>query len=210
MTRVKTLLAASAAAFSLSAQAEIESSMYLDVATQFLDRGQVFGGPAAFAGISFEHESGLYAGVDALAYNDNEVDYVLGYGGEFGGIGIDAAFVDINFPSDPADADVEELLVELTYSDFALFFVDGLTDGINKDYRYISLSYAYEDFTFTYGEEDAGFGAADEDYTHVNVAYAYNDRITATLVVPVDSGLDRNAGGNDELQFVVGYSVPLD
>ncbi len=206
----KSLLAAAVAAASFGANAEIETSTYVDIASQFLDRGQVSGDAAVMAGVGFETEFGVYAGIDAIASGFNEVDYVLGYAGEFGGVGFDIAYADLNFPSAQGAGDAEEILAEVGLGDFTMFYATGLTDGANDDYDYYSLSYGYEDWTFTYGVESAGDPAGDDKYSHVNIDYAFSDQITLTGVVPVDSEANSNAGGNDELQFVVTYSVPLD
>lgn len=217
MIKSKHLLAAAVAVASTSAFAQsgsfsehFETPLYVDLATQFLDRGQVSGDAAVMAGFNLDSASGFYAGVHAIGGGFNEVDYVLGYAGEFSGVGVDVSYADLNFPSIPTD-DAEELLAEVTLGDFALFYVTGLTDGANDEYDYVSVSYAMDDWTFTYGIEDAGNNAAtDTKYSHVNVDYALTDELTATFVVPVDSEASSNAAGEDELQFVFTYSVPLD
>lgn len=207
MNNTKTLLAASIAAFSLSANAQVETELYLELATNFLDRGQVSGDVAAVGGIEFSTEFGVFFGVEAISSGFSEVDYVVGWAGDFGDLGVSALYNNINFPgAGNGNFDSEELDLELTYADFGLHMVKGLTNNVNDDYNYIAASYQYGNFGFTYGQEDDGAGK----YQHLNVAYSVNEAITATFVLPTKSDATHGSAGNKDVQFVVAYSVPLD
>jgi len=55
-------------------------------------------------------------------------------------------------------------------------------------------------------------GSGTNDMTHVNLTYAFNDRISFTASKVVDQDLGKNDPGafDEDLMFVVAYSLPIE
>ena len=202
----KTLVAAALVSAGAAAQAEVSGSAA--IASSYLWRGfDLSAGSAVVSGsLDYAHESGIYAGIWGSSGDDSygtEYDLYVGWGGNLTeDFSVDIGYVDYNYPSCPGgpdNCDFEEVIVGLAYGPVGFTFVEPTTDG--AEYNYYALSYDVADFSFAYGMWDND--GADGD--HLDVTYSMGD-LAFTLSRAFDDGI----GYNEETQFVVSYSIPLD
>jgi uncharacterized protein (TIGR02001 family) len=195
----KSLVAVVLGSAAFAAQAQVSGSVA--IASQYQWRGYNLSlGEAVVSGsLDWASESGIYAGIWGSSGDGGlgqEYDLYLGYGGEFNGFGVDIAYVDYNYPVTAGAADFEEAILGLSYMDFGFTWAEGLGD---TDSSYYALSYGVGAVGFTYGMfQDLG--------SHVDVTYSYTDNLSFTFSQSFDDG----GGYSEEIQFVVGYSIPLE
>ncbi|MBW6477651.1 MAG: TorF family putative porin [Chromatiales bacterium] len=184
-----------------TAQAEMEVSAEVGVASMYLWRGLDLGGGAAVSGDLSVSASGFYAGLwtsSGDAGMGTEYDVYLGYATEFGDFGIDVGYATYAYPeSDVALGDVAEAIVGLSYGPASLTYFHGLADI--EDYWYANLAVDVGSFTLAYGLHE-------DDLAHVDVTYGYNDNVSFTLSKVVDNVSDTY---NDEMKFMVSASMPI-
>ncbi|MAX87012.1 MULTISPECIES: TorF family putative porin [Thalassolituus] len=221
------------------AQAEVDVSASAAVASMYLWRGQDLGnGDAAVSGDITLSSGGAYAGMwtssgDSAA--GNEYDLYVGYGGEMEGFSYDVSVVTYVYPSagnfsyvDTTDEDgngiadvleseqdtsgntfdLSELIVSLGYEGASFSYYYPVSSNPN-DYSYLTLGYGMGAFSAMAGitmvEDDAG---EDAGYTHLDLSYAYNDNLSFTASKVVAE--DEEDSYDDDLKFVVSYSLPID
>ena len=238
MKKVKTLLTsgATAAAIALSAapaMADLEASAA--VSSQYLFRGIDQGGGGAVSGDIVYSTAGFYVGawISSLgsSLGGSEIDTFAGYGFEVGGLGVDIGVLDYYYPgtngasnaSDDWGSGLTEAYIGLSFAGLELYYWDQISGESTPldDNSYTSLSYGMGKFSALVGfqdfEEADAPGSVDTSYTHLDVSYAYNDNLSFTLSKVIDVEDENNAnmaesgysGIDDDLQFVVSYSIPL-
>lgn len=236
MKKMKTLLAASVAAASMTmvaAPASAELSASAGVASSYLWRGYDLSGsggtPAVSGDISYSM-NGFYAGVWASSGDTSfgtEYDLFAGYGLEVGGVSLDLNFTNYVYPGTGAAvadgeadfADFSEVIFSVGVGSFGASVYKQIA-GANEDYMYVTLSYDIGQFSFLYGMHDGltdgtalnGQTLVGETESHIDVTYSYNDNLSFTISQFVDGqeNVDAFAGGEDDLKFVVSYSLPID
>lgn len=193
-------------ALAAPAMAEVEASVGL--ATTYLFRGlDLGGGSPAFSGdLSYSHDSGVYASVWTSSGDDSlgtEYDLIAGWGGEFGGVGVDIGLVNYVYPnSDVEVGDFSEAYLGLSIADLSFYYYDNIA-GAPGD-AYYTVSYAMGKYSAAIGQYSAD--AADSDYTHLDLSYAYNDNVSLTLSTMLDE--DTESATNDTT-LVLSYSMPV-
>lgn len=237
MKKIKTLLAASVAAASMTmiaAPASAELSASAGVASSYLWRGYDLsagtgGTPAVYGDISYS-TNGFYAGVWASSGDTSfgtEYDLFAGYGMEVGGVSFDLNFTNYIYPGTGAAvadgeadfADFSDVILSVGAGGFGASIYKQIA-GNNEAYSYLTLSYDIGQFSFLYGMHDGltdgtivkGVVLDGETESHINVTYSYNDSLSFTLSQFVDGQENVAAftGGEDDLKFVVSYSLPID
>ena len=212
-------VAIAATAAPVTAAAEISGS--LDIASQYLWRGQsLFGGGTISGSLDAGHESGLYAGIwTSSESGKTEYDLYAGFAGEQGGLSYDVAYIDYNYSGgDPAcggadadSCDFQEIYVGLGFAGVGLDAYLGTGDyshgseAAPNDDNYYAISYGIDKIGATVGYYD--FDAADSDYTHLDLSYALTDQFTFTASKIVDEELEDST--EDDVKFVVSYSFAL-
>lgn len=188
------------------------------VASMYLWRGQDLGdGSAAVWGDINYKTAGAYAGVWASSGDftyGSEYDLYVGYGFEAGGLGIDLSLVNYNYSDTPpignagvrndTTGELSDVVLALSFAGVTFKTYEAVADGGAGGYgEYYTLSYGMNGFTGLVGVYDQAAGA--ENYTHVDLSYAYNSNLsfTASQVTDDDGGID------DDLKFVVSYSLPI-
>jgi uncharacterized protein (TIGR02001 family) len=229
MKSMKTLLAAGVAAASMTmiaAPASAEVAASASVANMYLWRGQDLsnGSPAVSGDITLS-AAGFYAGVWGSSGDDTagqEVDYYAGFATELGGLSIDLSVwnyvypgsggvsdsdgdgqFDTSFTDNGNDAgDLSEVILGLGMGPVSVTIYDNIAG--DNGYFYYTVGLDVAQFSFTVGttsNEDS-----DDDYTHFDASYAYNDNLSFTFSQIVD---EANNGSDDDLHFVVSYSLPI-
>lgn len=189
-----------------------------------LDLGQ--GDPALIADVNVS-AAGAYAGLWASsgdAVNGTEYDFYAGYK-----FSTDKFFVDFNYttymyPSVTGQADAGEDAENFGFDDisdvavtagfsasdsvsFKLMHRVGLGDILgDDDYTYTTLSGTFSKVTVLYGTHSDDSKTYDS-LSHLDVTYAYSDKLSFTLGKVVDQG--EGDKFNDELKFVVTLSLPI-
>ncbi|WP_372810352.1 TorF family putative porin [Litorivivens sp.] len=238
MKKVKTLLTsgATAAAIALSAapaMAELEASAA--VSSQYLFRGIDQGGGGAVSGDLIYSTGGFYVGawISSLgsSLGGSEIDTFAGWAGEFGGLGVDIGVLDYYYPGTNGAANaaddwgkgLTEAYIGLSFAGVELYYWDQISGKSTAldDNSYTSLSYGMGKFSALVGFADFEEPSAqtyDSDYTHLDITYSYNDNLSFTLskIVDMDDEINSNKAASgysgtadDDLQFVVSYSIPL-
>ncbi|MBU0539449.1 MAG: TorF family putative porin [Gammaproteobacteria bacterium] len=227
MKTMKTLIAASVAAASMTmiaAPASAEVSASVSVASMYLWRGfDLSNGSPAVSGDLTYSTGGFYAGVWGSSGDDTygqEVDYYAGFATEVGPISVDLSVWNYVYPGSSANftdldgdgtvdgfadngdtfGDLSEIILGLGAGPVSLTIYDNIAGG--PGYFYYTLGYDVGSFSFLAGGTDN----KDEDanYSHFDVSYAYNDKVSFTFSQMIDEDND------DDLKFVVSYSLPID
>lgn len=205
-------IAASAMAFSaLAPVANAEVSASVGVANMYYWRGLDLGnGDPAVSGDIHVSTNGVYAGIwgssgDAAA--GTEYDLYLGYGGEAGGFSYDVSVWNYNYPSatdefgldaSPDIGDLTEVVGSVGFGPVTATYYHGVQDL--EDYWYATLEASFDKFSIKYGLHE-------HDLAHIDLSYAYNDNLTFMLGQVVD---DVDEAFDDDLKFVVSYSLPIE
>jgi uncharacterized protein (TIGR02001 family) len=160
--------------------------------------------------------SGFYGGVWAGsgdAANGQEYDLYAGYGNAFGDFKFDLSLWSYSYPNsddEVAPGDLSEAVLSVGYGPVAATYYKNIAAEYgDNSYTYATLALALDKFTLKYGvhsQDDQGDTSLD-GVEHVDLAYAYNDKLSFTLGKVIDDGV---AGTNDEAKFVVGFSLPLE
>lgn len=190
----KTLIAAALLTTGAAAQAEVSGGAA--IASSYLWRGfDLSAGSAVVSGsLDYSSEIGIYAGIWGSSGDDTfgtEYDLYIGYAGEAGDISYDIGYVDYNYPTVSGAGDFEEIYASLGYGAFGLTVYDG--DG----YTYLAAGYDFADFNLTYGQWST-------DGSHIDLTYSMGD-----LAFTFSQAFD-DAVYNEETQFVVSYSIPME
>ena len=163
--------------------------------------------------------SGFYGGVWAGsgdAAMGQEYDLYVGYGNAVGDFKFDISVWSYSYPKPSATAelvdgeieyvsadplspgDLVEAVVMVGYGPIAFTYYENLEGA--DDYNYMTLAGTFGDFTVKYGVHE-------DDLSHVDLTYAYNDKLSFTVGKVVD---DVDGSYNDEAKFVVGFALPIE
>jgi len=186
------------------ANAEVSASAGL--ASTYLWRGQDLGTAAISGSLDYSAASGLYAGIwtsSGDTAGGTETDLYFGFSGEAGSIGYDVGYATYLYAGEDDIDDLAEVYVSVSADAFsASAYIPTDSDA---DYTYLTLGMEAGDYAFTLGTNT---GTDTADYTHVDVSYAYNDKLSFTYsqVVAEDTDDTYDMGGI----FVVSYSLPIE
>lgn len=206
------IIAASAlTGLSNSAMAEMEVAGSATVASTYLWRGFDLGsGTPAVSGDVVLSAGGAYGGVWVSSGDTSagtEFDLFAGYGAEVGGVSIDLSVWNYVYPTgagytdgDTEIAEFSEVILSVGFGPVSFAYYDNVAGG--SGYEYYTASADMGQFSATLGMHDNVDG---DDPVHLTVSYAYNDNftLTASQFVADEDGVD------DDLQFVVSYSLPF-
>ncbi|MEN0038494.1 MAG: TorF family putative porin [Cellvibrio sp.] len=205
------------AGFSVPA-AHAEVSAAVGAANMYYWRGLDLGnGDAQIWGDLKLSGAGFYGGVWAAsgdAAMGQEYDLYAGYGNSFGDFKFDISYWTYSYPKPasaveyidglPVDAtpealspgDLQEAVVMVGYGPVAFTYYD----NIDTDYTYMTLA-------ATFGPVTAKYGVHEDDLAHVDITYAYNDKLSFTVGKVVD---DVEGAYNDEAKIVVAFTLPIE
>lgn len=230
---MSTLVVAVTAGVMAPAMADDGLSASAGVASAYLWRGIDLGdGSAAVSGDIHYSMSGAYAGVWGSSGDSSfgsEYDLYAGYGLEVGGLGIDLSVWNYNYSDDAwgnsyrddTTAENSDVILALSMAGATFKAYNQVAGGSAE---YYTLSYGMNGVTGLVGYHDQSGGA--EDYTHLDLTYAYNDNLSFTVSKIVDDADDNllvdddddistpdidadELGGDDDLIFVVSYTLPI-
>lgn len=225
------------ATFTLSGQAfalDVEISPIVDISNMYLYRGEDLGdGDAQVSGGVRANAGGFYTGVWATSASDGEYDLYAGTAYNLGrDFSVDLSVWTYTYPHVPElDEPGKSSEVFLTFAWKMLSFT--AVDNIAGDagYTYFAFAGSYRQFSATLGlgnpdttrntlSNDPAVenyaGNAEVDYVHLDLTYAYNDRLrfTVSQIVAQD---DLEVGETkyedlheDATLFALAYSIPLD
>jgi uncharacterized protein (TIGR02001 family) len=193
--------------------AHAEVSAAVGAANMYYWRGLDLGeGDAQVWGDINVSGSGFYAGVWASSgdYDDGqEFDLYAGYGGEVGGFTYDVSLWSYVYPAqEVAAADFTEAVIALGYGPVTATYFKNIAakDYGDNSYSYATLAVEMDKFTLKYGVHMDATDSID-GVAHVDLSYAYNDKLTFTVGKVVD---DQDGAVNDEAKFVVGFALPIE
>ncbi|WP_062061327.1 TorF family putative porin [Cellvibrio sp. OA-2007] len=151
--------------------------------------------------------SGFYGGVWAGSGDSvggQEYDLYVGYGNSVGDFTFDLSVWSYSYPK-PSEGgepvspgDLVEAVAMIGYGPIAFTYYENLEGA--DDYNYMTLAGTFGDFTIKYGVHE-------DDLAHVDLTYAYNDKLSFTVGKVVD---DVDGSYNDEAKFVVGFALPIE
>ena len=211
----KSLIAAAvlAASATTANAAEFEVSASVGVSNFYLFRGADLGdGSAQVWGDLSATYGSAYAGIWSSSGDDslgNEYDLYAGYAGEVLGVSYDAMVVGYMYPdelngnSSTNFGDFSEGILTLGYGPISYTHVKVIAGGSGTSYQ--SYDLALGDFTLTYGDHKPNLGTED----HFSVAYAYNDNLAFTVVLPISAEDEPSKNASDPL-FNVALSLPIE
>jgi hypothetical protein len=217
--KMKQKLIASAIALSAMAgfavpAAHAEVAATIGAGNMYYWRGLDLGGSASVWGDLKYSESGFYTGIwggSGDATNGQEYDIYAGYGGAMGDFKYDLSVWTYSYPSpETAPGDLSEAVLMLGYGPVAATFYKNIANETgDNSYTYATLAVTLDKFTLKYGVHSQDFqGETSLDgVAHVDLTYAYNDKLSFTIGKVVDDGVDHV---NDEAKFVVGFTLPIE
>ncbi|HTF97907.1 MAG TPA: TorF family putative porin [Cellvibrio sp.] len=223
------------AGFAVPAVNAAEVGATVSVANMYYWRGLDLGmGDPALIGDVNVTSGGLYAGLWASSgdyVNGTEYDFYAGYKFSAENFFVDFNYTTYMYPSrtsfyDPAivEAEIGEPIENFGFHDvsdvaviagftasenvsFKLMHRIGVGDILgDDDYTYTTVSGTFSNVTVLYGTHSDESGTYD-GLSHLDVSYAYNDKLSFTLGKVVDQG--EGDTYNDELKFVVTLSLPI-
>jgi uncharacterized protein (TIGR02001 family) len=202
------------AGFSVPA-AHAEVSAAVGAANMYYWRGFDLGnGDAQVWGDLNASAAGFYGGIwgaSGDAASGQEYDLYAGYGHEFGGFTVDLSVWSYNYPSsEVSPGDLTEAVLAVGFGPVtATYYKNIASEYGDNSYTYATLAVELDKFTLKYGvhsQDDQGDGTLD-GVAHLDLSYAYNDKLTFTIGKVVDDGVSKV---NDEAKFVVGFSLPIE
>lgn len=211
-----------AAAPAVQAAGELAASAA--VSNMYLWRGIDLGnGSAGVSGDLTYSIGGAYAGIWVSSGDDtlgNEYDYYVGYGAGLGDFTFDISLWNYNYSdnglaaqgfdvSDDTTGELSEIITTVGFKGISLSYYDNIAGATG--YEYWTLSGGIGKFSATVGMHDPE-GSGSNDMTHVDLSYAFNDRISFTASKVVDQDLGKNDPGafDEDVKFVVAYSLPIE
>lgn len=225
--KMKQKLLASAVALSAmtgfavpAAHAEAEVGASVSASNMYYWRGFDLGGGAALVADVNVSASGFYTGIWASSGDGSfgtEWDWYVGYGFDMGPVSVDLNYTTYMYPSVPEGEalgfdDVSDYAVTLGYSasddlSFKAMYRVGAGEFLADDnYTYATLSASYKAFTALVGTHSDDSGAYN-GVTHLDLSYAYNDKLSFTVGKLIDNG---DAEYDDEVKFVVTLALPIE
>ena len=224
--KLATLGALTAGAMTVApvANAEVEVAGSVSIANMYLWRGNDLGnGDAAVSGDIVVSSAGFYGGLwgsSGDSESGTEFDIFAGFGGEAGDFSYDISVWTYVYPSGQAQndtiGDLSEIILTVGFGPVSFSYYDNIAGA--QGYEYYTLGASAGSFSATLGyhdpEEDGG---ESQDATHLDLSYAYNDNLSFTLSQVVDTPDEANcapgfsvySGCDDDLKFVVSYSLPI-
>jgi uncharacterized protein (TIGR02001 family) len=202
------------AGFSVPA-AHAEVAAAVGAANMYYWRGlDLGGGDAQVWGDLKLTEGGFYGGVWAAsgdAVLGQEYDLYAGYGHAFGEFKVDLSFWTYAYPSSEIDpGDQSEGVFSVGYGPVtATYYKNIASESGDNSYSYATLAAVIDKFTLKYGvhaQDDQGPASLD-GVQHIDLTYAYNDKLAFTLGKVIDDGV---AGVNEEAKFIVGVTLPIE
>lgn len=225
-----TAVAALASASFLAPVANAEVSASVGVSNMYYWRGLDLGtgDPQVSGDLKFS-ESGFYAGIwggSGDSVGGTEYDLYVGYGNTIGDIfKYDFSLWTYSYPSAPetettttytvvgntvvaneevtaidpfnTPGELSEAVVTLGVGPVSLTYMDNIAGA--PGYWYSTLSATFDKFTILYGLHEM-------DLAHVDLSYAYSDRLSFKIGQVVD---DVDGAFDDDVKFIASYSLPL-
>jgi uncharacterized protein (TIGR02001 family) len=195
------------AGFSVPA-AHAEVSAAVGAANMYYWRGLDLGnGDAQVWGDLKVSGGGAYAGVWAAsgdAAMGQEYDLYAGYGNSVGDFKFDISVWSYSYPKPAEDGeplspgDLVEVVGMIGYGPIAFTYYENVEGA--DDYNYMTLAATFGAFT-------AKYGVHEDDLAHVDLTYAYNDKLSFTVGKVVD---DVDGAYNDEAKIVVAFTLPIE
>jgi uncharacterized protein (TIGR02001 family) len=218
----KLALACGVAMLGLSSIAAAEISTNIGVTSNYIWRGmtQSDNSTSFSGGVDWSSSIGLYAGTwMAQAWDDYELDFYGGYGGEFGDFGYDAGLIYYAYSSD-ADSDFAEINANASWKFLSGGFAYVITaedavEAVEEDlYFYLGAGFDLpEDFsiglTVGFVEPDGDGDDDGDDYTHyqLDLTKATGDFGDVTFSLSDTDLDDTDAAGEDsDMRFFVSWS----
>lgn len=214
----KTLLAGSVAAVmavgSIAPAANAELSASAGVASTYLWRGVDLGsGTPAVSGDLTYSAGGFYTGIWGSSGDTSagtEYDLYAGYGGEAGSFSYDISIWNYLYPNGGSQedtvGDLTEVILTLGFAGVSFSWYENVAnEGGDESYRYYTLGYGFDKYSVTLGHHDTEDTAL--SMTHLDVGYAYNDNLSFTFSQVIK---DQDDSFDDDLKFVVSYSLPIE
>lgn len=213
---------------------DVEISPIVDISNMYLYRGEDLGdGDAQVSGGVRANAGGFYTGVWATSASDGEYDLYAGTAYDLGrGFSVDLSVWTYTYPHVPGldePGNSSELFLTFAWKMLSFTAVDNIAG--DAGYTYFAMAGSFRQFSATLGlgnpdttrnilsndpAEDNFAGNAEVDYVHLDLTYAYNDRLrfTVSQIVAQDE-LEVGETKYEDLHedatlFALAYSIPLD
>lgn len=199
-----------------AAHAEVAASV--GASNMYYWRGYDLGGGAALVADVHVTGAGFYTGIWASSgdsANGTEYDWYAGYNFDLGPINVDLNYTTYMYPTLAKPLrfdDVSDVAITLGYKasddlSFKAMYREGVGEVLADDnYSYATLSATYTKFTALVGRHADDSGTYD-GVTHLDLTYAYSDKLSFTLGKVIDDGKSK---ANDELKFIATLSLPIE
>ncbi|MDX1695171.1 MAG: TorF family putative porin, partial [Ketobacteraceae bacterium] len=163
--------------------------------------------------------AGFYGGLWGSSGDSSggtEYDIFVGFGGEAGDFSYDISVWNYMYPSSEEEDNIlddfgglSELIISVGFGPVSFTYYDNIAGSTGYEYYTLGASAGSFSATFGYADPEEEEGQTfDDDYMHLDLGYAYNDNLSFTLSQVVDS--DEEADIDEDLKFVVSYSLPIE
>ena len=222
MNKLKVLsLSAAVASAIVSASATAGVSGNVGFVSDYYFRGAVQSDATASAGVDYEHDSGVYAGVwaadvgghgAASASEGIEYDLYAGFSGEASGVSYTVGYNTYNYTGD-FDTYYGELYLSAGSGPVSVEFASGthdVTGGTDEDFTFMGITGEYKDLSLTFGS-----WGDDMDGDYVELAYGKTVSEIDLGVSIINGDATTTAGKNNivtdgtAMVFSVGYGFDL-
>lgn len=218
----------------LSYGLEVEISPIVDISNMYLYRGEDLGdGDAQVSGGVRASTGGFYTGLWGTSASQGEYDLYAGMAYDLGReFSVDVSLWTYTYPHNAeweAPGKSTEMFYTLAWKMLSFTMVDNIAG--DSGYLYFAMAGTYQQFSATLGlgnpdttrnvlsndpTADNYAATADVDYVHLDLTYAYNDRLRFTLSQIISQD-ELQIGETkykdlreDAMLFALAYSIPLD
>ena len=194
-------------------------SANVGVVSTYIYRGvQQTADASASAGLDYEHDSGLYAGVWGADVGGGteglEYDLYAGWAGELGEVSVDVGLLGYYYTGD-FDTSFQEVAVSAGWGPITVGYAggkweDGAVDGSDSDYTDMYITAEYAGASLTYGKWDADTDLHDNAVTRLELGYGVELAEGLDGSVTYIKAMQEASGTDDENYLVFGLSKSFD
>ena len=194
-------------------------SANVGVVSTYIYRGvQQTADASASAGLDYEHDSGLYAGVWGADVGGGteglEYDLYAGWAGAFGDVSVDVGLLGYYYTGD-FDTSFQEVAVSAGWGPITVGYAggkweDGAVDGSDSDYTDMYITAEYAGASLTYGKWDADTDLDDNAVTRLELGYGVELAEGLDGSVTYIKAMQEASGTDDENYLVFGLSKSFD
>jgi len=211
-----TLSALALAASVIGSNAVAETSAEVGISSTYLLRGLDIDSPQFWGSASYSTGGfSTSAWISSLGDSGYELDIVPSYRFAFSeSFAVDVGAVVYKY-EDVDLGDYTDLTLGVELGDAYVYYAHTVGDDYDGvDWDYLSLSYSYGSLSGVVGVDAWDDGMIDGSYTHLDLSWAFNDKLSFTVskIVAKDGSYGDSIASSysDDVKFLVSYALPIE